>query len=118
MPGPQTAGRAPPTWPIRVLAAARILANPRRRGHPKYLCFGFSTDSLVRGDPRLATTMLDGKSYYTVFPDESSEMKVRLQRLFEKMAKLEEMLRRHVEELRAEPATTTADFPADSPFPS
>jgi len=62
--------------------------------------------------------MLDGRSYYTVFPDESSEMKVRLQSLFEKMAKLEEMLRRHIEELRAEPANATADFPADGSLAS
>ncbi len=56
--------------------------------------------------------MLDGKSYYTIFPDESSEMKVRLQSLFEKMAKLEDMLRRHIEELRVEPSSGIADFPA------
>jgi hypothetical protein len=56
--------------------------------------------------------MLDGKSYYTIFPDESSETKVRLQGLFEKMAKLEDMLRRHIEELRAQPSSGIADFPA------
>ena len=61
--------------------------------------------------------MPDGKSYYTVFRDESSEMKVRLQSLFEKMAKLEEMLRRHIEELRAEP-NATADFTADGSLAS
>jgi hypothetical protein len=44
-------------------------------------------------------------------------MKMRLQSLFEKMAKLEEMLRRHIEELRAEP-NATADFTADGSLAS
>ena len=46
--------------------------------------------------------MLDGKAYSTVFPDEDSEMRARMQGLFEKMAKLEKALCRHIEELRAE----------------
>ena len=62
--------------------------------------------------------MLDGNSYYTAFPDESSEMKVRLQSLLEKMAKLEAMLRRNIEELSAEPSNGIADFPTSGSLAS
>jgi hypothetical protein len=46
--------------------------------------------------------MLDGKSYYTAFPDENSEERARMQSLFDKIAKLDRELRRNVEELRDE----------------
>jgi hypothetical protein len=67
---------------------------------------------------RLTTTMLDGDGYSTAFPHEGSETKVRLQSLFEKMAKLEEMLRRNIQELSAEPANEVTDFPASGSLAS
>jgi len=46
--------------------------------------------------------MLDGKRYYTAFPDEDSEVRVRMQNLFDKIAELDRELRRNIEELRDE----------------
>jgi hypothetical protein len=50
----------------------------------------------------LGTTMLDGKRYYALFPDENPEMRQRMKRLFDALQKLEKEFRRHFEHFRGE----------------
>ena len=46
--------------------------------------------------------MLDGKNYYTAFPDENSEMRIRMGDLLIRLVKLDREHRRNIEELRNE----------------
>ena len=44
--------------------------------------------------------MLDGKRYFAAFPDESPEMRLRMQTLGDLLKKLEKEFRQHIEPFR------------------
>jgi hypothetical protein len=60
--------------------------------------------------------MLDGKRYYTVFPDEDPELQPRITAVLEALGKVEKTFRKHAEAFQAEePKSATTSAPPLAP---